>query len=77
MVETFHESKQQRSETTKQVPSKPITNFQPTPSFLAQNNKERQINILDIHRSTPYQPKEKTYQSPNPYSVHSSQPTHH
>ena len=54
MIETLHEIKQQRSETTKQVLSRPITNPRPSISYLAQNNEKRQTNIPDIHQSAPY-----------------------
>ena len=76
MIETLYESKQQRSETTKQVSSRPKTNFQPSTSYLAQNNEERQTSILDIHQSTRYRPKDKTYRPPIPYPVRSSPSTH-
>ena len=76
MFETLYESKQQRSETIKQVSSRRITNLRPSTSYLAQNDEERQTNILDIHQSTPHRPKDKTYRSPTPYPVHSSPPTH-
>ena len=71
-IETLNESKQQRSETIKQVSPRPITNHRPSTSYLAQNNEERQTNILDIHQSTPYRPKDKTYRLPTPHPVHSS-----
>ena len=76
MIEALHESKQQRSKTTKQVSSRPITNLWPCTSYLAQNNEERQTNLLDIHQSTPYRPNDKTYRSPTPYPVQSSSQTH-
>ena len=41
MIETLYESKQQRSETIKQVSSRPITNLWPSTSYLAQNDEER------------------------------------
>ena len=44
--------------------------------YLAQNNEEWQTNILDIHQSTTYRPKDKTYRSSTPHPVHCShQPT--
>ena len=49
MIQTLYESKQQRSE-IKQVSSRPITNRRPIISYLAQNDDERQINILDIYQ---------------------------
>ena len=60
IIETHYENKQQRFETIKQVSSRSITNLRPSPSYLTQNNEEWQTNILDIHQSTAYQPKEKT-----------------
>ena len=72
MIETLYESKQKKSETTKQVSSRPKTNLQPSTSYLAKNNREHQTSISDIHQSTQYQPKDKTYQSPTPYPVQSS-----
>ena len=60
----LYENKQQRSKTIKQVSSRPITNLGLSTSYLAQNNEERQTNILDVHQSTQYRPKDKTYRSP-------------
>ena len=74
MIETLYESKRQRSETIKQVSSRPITNLRPSTSYLVQNYEERQTNILDIQHSTPYRPKDKTYRSPTPNPVHSGPP---
>ena len=54
MIEKLHESKQQRSETTKQVSSRPIKNLQQSTSYLPRNNKERQTNTFDMHQSTAY-----------------------
>ena len=74
MIETLYESKRQRSETIKQVSSRPITNLRPRTSYLVQNYEERQTNILDIQHSTPYRPKDKTYRPPTPNPVHSGPP---
>ena len=64
ITEMLYENKQQRSKTIKQVSSRPITNLGLSTSYLAQNNEERQTNILDVHQSTQYRPKDKTYRSP-------------
>ena len=66
ITEMLYENKQQRSKTIKQVSSRPITNLGLSTSYLAQNNEERQTNILDVHQSTQYRPKDKLYQSPTP-----------
>ena len=48
MFETLYESKQQRSETIKQVSSRRITNLRPSTSYLAQNDEERQTYLIYI-----------------------------
>ena len=72
MIEMIHESEQQRFE----VSSRPKPNLKPSTSYLVQNNEERHTNILDIHQSTLHRPKDKIYQSPTPYPVHSSPSSH-
>lgn len=62
MIETLYESKQQRSEATKRVSSRPKRNLCSSTFYLAQNNEERHTSILDIHQSMPYQLRNKTYQ---------------
>ena len=65
ITEMLYENKQQRSKTIKQVSSRPITNLGLSTSYLAQNNEEQQTNILYVHQSTQYRPKDKLYRSPN------------